>query len=54
MPDLDQIKQGKQGVRDGRGRFAKGRSGDPAGRPRGSSNRATRAAEMSLDGEPRY
>jgi hypothetical protein len=34
-PDLDQIKQGKQGVRDRRGRFAGGRSGNPAGRPRG-------------------
>ena len=35
MPDLDQIKQGEQGVRDRCGRFAKGRSGNPAGRPRG-------------------
>jgi hypothetical protein len=51
MPDLDEIKQGEQGARDRRGRFAKRRSGNPAGRPRGSSNRATRAAEMSLDGE---
>ena len=35
-----------------RGRpFPKGQSGNPAGRPRGSSNRATRAAEMLLDGE---
>jgi hypothetical protein len=32
MPDLDQIKQGKQEVRHRRGRFAKGRSGNPAGR----------------------
>jgi len=33
MPDLDQIKQVKHGVRDGRRRFAKGRSGNPlAGR----------------------
>ncbi len=30
MPDLDQIKQGEQGVRDRRGRFARGRSGNPA------------------------
>jgi Family of unknown function (DUF5681) len=35
MPDLDQIKQGEQGERDRRGRFARGRSGNPAGRPRG-------------------
>src|SRR5437660_2565687 len=35
-----------------RGRpFPKGQSGNPSGRPRGSSNRATRAAEMLLDGE---
>ena len=27
MPDLDLIKQGEQGVRDRRGRFARGRSG---------------------------
>jgi acyl dehydratase len=31
MPDLDQIKQGEQGARDRRGRFARGRSGNPAG-----------------------
>ena len=35
MPDLDQMKQGEQGVWDPRGRFARGRSGNPAGRPRG-------------------
>src|SRR6266849_5894370 len=34
-PDLDLIKQGEQGVRDRRGWFARGRSGNPAGRPRG-------------------
>jgi hypothetical protein len=32
MPDLDQIKQEEQGARDRRGRFARGRSGNPAGR----------------------
>jgi len=30
MPDLDQIKQGEQGVGDRGGRFARGRSGNPA------------------------
>jgi hypothetical protein len=35
-----------------RGRpFAKGQSGNPAGRPRGSTNRSTRAAQLLLDGE---
>ena len=35
-----------------RGRpFAKGQFGNPAGRPRGSKNRSTRAAQLLLDGE---
>ena len=35
-----------------RGRpFEKGRSGNPAGRPRGSTNRATKSAALMLDGE---
>lgn len=35
-----------------RGRpFEKGRSGNPAGRPRGSRNRAARAMQQALDGE---
>src|ERR1700732_5620952 len=39
-------------VRRSRGRpFAKGQSGNPAGRPRGSINRSTRAAQLLLDGE---
>ncbi len=36
---------------DHRGRFVKGRSGNPAGRPPGLRNRATLAAELMLDGE---
>jgi hypothetical protein len=31
MPDLDQVKQGERGARDGRGRFPKGRSANPDG-----------------------
>jgi hypothetical protein len=46
MPDLDQIKQGEQGVRDRRGRFARGRSGNPAGRPRGCRDYVNRAAGL--------
>lgn len=33
------------------GRFRKGRSGNPAGKPLGARHRATLAAEMLLDGE---
>jgi hypothetical protein len=51
MPDLDQIKQGEQGVRDRRGRFARGRSGNPAGRPRGCRDHVNRAARLQLAGE---
>jgi hypothetical protein len=48
MPDLDQIKQGEQGAQDRRGRFVKGRSGNPAGRPRGCCDHANRAARLLL------
>ena len=51
MPDLDQIKQEKQKVRHRRARFAKGRSGDPAGWPRGCRDHVNRAARLLLAGE---
>ena len=41
------VKTGEQQA----GRFRKGRSGNPAGRPRGSRNTATLAVEAMLDGE---
>jgi hypothetical protein len=51
MTDISLQKTAKT-AKKGRGRpFPKGQSGNPAGRPRGSSNRATRAAELLLDGE---
>ena len=51
MPDLDLIKQGEQGARDRRGRFAGGRSGNPAGRSRGCRDHVNRAARLLLAGE---
>ena len=58
MPDVDLIGTGKTGGgaggrpggRDGRGRFARGCSGNPAGRPRGIPNPAARAA-LLFDGQ---
>ena len=38
-------------VAKNRGKFRKGQSGNPAGRPKGSRNRATLAAEALLEGE---
>jgi hypothetical protein len=51
MPDLDLIKREEQGARDRGGRFAKGRSGNPAGRPRGCRDHVNRAARLLLAGE---
>ena len=51
MTDISLQKTAKA-ARRGRGRpFQKGQSGNPAGRSRGSTNRATRAAALLLDGE---
>jgi hypothetical protein len=55
MPDLDLIKQEEQGVRDRRGQFMRGRSGNPAGRLllAGEGEALTRkAVEMALAGDP--
>ncbi len=41
----------KQVSRDRSGRYAKGVSGNPGGRPRGSRNAATMVAEALLEGE---
>jgi hypothetical protein len=50
LPDLDQIKQGEEGMRDQQGRFANGRSGNPAGRPRGYLDHVNRGPRLLLAG----
>lgn len=52
MPDRGLQKTGITGkARDARGRFLRGVSGNPAGRPKGRVNEGTRAAAALLDGE---
>ena len=52
MPGVDlQTTGGTGAARDARGRFRSGFSGNPAGRPVGANNHATRAAALLLDGE---
>jgi hypothetical protein len=51
MPDLDQIKQAEQGVRDRRAVSPGGRSGNPVGRRVGCRNKATIAAASLGKGE---
>src|SRR5438128_2134045 len=48
MP-ADSLQKQEQDSEDGR--FQKGRSGNPAGRPPGSRNRTTMVAEILLEGE---
>jgi hypothetical protein len=53
MPDLNLIKQAEQEARDECGRFARGHSGNRAGRPKGCRDRANRAtwALLAQEGE---
>jgi hypothetical protein len=47
--DAEQLNRELNAVRDAEGRWQKGVSGNPAGRPRGARNRATLMAEALLD-----
>jgi hypothetical protein len=51
MPEIGMVKSGKQIVRDQHGRFLRGQSGNPAGRPRGCLDHVNRAAQILLAGE---
>jgi hypothetical protein len=48
MPDLDLIKQGEQGVRDRRGRFARGPVGQSRWPAAGRGDHVKRAARLLL------
>lgn len=45
------MESAKKSARDRRGRFLRGRSGNPAGRPRGCRDHVNRAAQILLAGE---
>ena len=51
MADLRVVKSNKQIARDESGRFVRGQSGNPAGRPRGCLDHVNRAAQILLAGE---
>ncbi len=51
MPDLDLIKQAEQETRDKQGRFVRGYSGNPGGRPKACRDRANRPAWALLAAE---
>jgi hypothetical protein len=52
MPDLDQIKQGKQGVRERRRPARDGQSGNPGRHPVATAGYATSYAQMVTDLAP--